>query len=219
VLYPLWTAKPGSGCSTIALALSVGLAERHRDVLLVDLNGDLAAAAGLSDPAEGVTDWLAAPEADSAALGRLEVPIRAGVHLLACGRANQWTPTRGEVLYRLLRHEARDVVIDIATVERWESTAIQQLRRRVAVNDSLLVTRACYLALRRAENAPVRPSGVVLVREPGRWIDARGIERTLGAPVVAQIDHDPAIARAVDSGRLVKRLPRPLHRQVGSLAR
>lgn len=219
MLYPLWTAKPGSGCSTIALALSVGLAERHRDVLLVDLNGDLAAAAGLSDPAEGVTDWLAAPEADSAALGRLEVPIRAGVHLLACGRANQWTPTRGEVLYRLLRHEARDVVIDIATVEPWEGTAIQQLRRRFATDDSLLVTRACYLALRRAEKAPVRPSGVVLVREPGRWIDAPGIERTVGAPVVAQIDHDPAVARAVDSGRLVKRPPRPLTRQLGSLLR
>ena len=45
------------------------------------------------------------------------------------------------------------------------------------------------------------------------------IAEALGAPVVAQIDHDPAVARAVDDGKLVRRTPRPLSRQVEALVR
>jgi hypothetical protein len=73
--------------------------------------------------------------------------------------------------------------------------------------------------MRRAQALGIRPSGVVLVREHGRSIDRFAVADLVGAPVIAQIDHDPAIARAVDAGKLVRRTPRPLTRQLRSLAR
>jgi MinD superfamily P-loop ATPase len=74
-------------------------------------------------------------------------------------------------------------------------------------DQSLLVTRACYLAMRRAVRVASTPSGVVLVREAGRSLRAVDVERSIGAPVVAQVELDPAVARAVDAGLLSNRLP------------
>jgi hypothetical protein len=81
-----------------------------------------------------------------------------------------------------------------------------------AASQSLLVTRSCYLALRRLLAVPVRPSGVVLLREPGRSLTVADVEDVVGAPVVAEIAVDPAVARAVDSGLLSQRVPRGLAR-------
>ena len=77
---------------------------------------------------------------------------------------------------------------------------------------SLLVIRPCYLALRRALEAPLRPSGVVLVAEEGRSLGRADVEDVLGVPVRAEIRVDPAVARAVDAGLLAGRLPRGLER-------
>jgi hypothetical protein len=70
----------------------------------------------------------------------------------------------------------------------------------------ILVTRACYLALRRWTHwrEAGRPDQVVLIREPGRALTARDIEQVVGAPVHT-VDYDPAIARAVDAGLLAHR--------------
>jgi len=84
------------------------------------------------------------------------------------------------------------------------ATIIGQARR------SILVTRACYLAMRRAMRAPLRPTGVVIVREPGRVLSTTDIEQVVGAPVTAVVEVDPAVARAVDAGLLAGRLPRSL---------
>ena len=81
-----------------------------------------------------------------------------------------------------------------------------------------LVIRPCYLAVRRAVRDAVVPTGVILVGEPGRALSARDVERTLGAPVVAEVPFDPAIARAVDSGLLAARLPRTLTQPLRSAA-
>ena len=77
---------------------------------------------------------------------------------------------------------------------------------------SLLVLRPCYLALRRALAAPVRPSGVVLVTEQGRSLGRRDVEDVLGVPVRAEVALDEVVARAVDAGLLGRRLPRSLER-------
>lgn len=72
---------------------------------------------------------------------------------------------------------------------------------------AILVTRSCYLALRRAVARPVEPSRVVAIMEDGRALSVRDIERTIGAPVTA-VPCDPAIARTVDAGLLAgRRLP------------
>jgi hypothetical protein len=80
------------------------------------------------------------------------------------------------------------------------------------------VLRPCYIALRRALAAPLRPSAVVLVEEPGRSLGRRDVEDVLGVPVRAQIPWDPAVARSVDAGLLGTRVPRPLHRALRAAA-
>lgn len=220
MLYPLWTAKSGAGCSTTALALAIDRARRDGDdVLLVDLGGDLAAVAGVPDRPDGLTDWLAAPAAVETALSRLEVPLSPRLSLLPRGSASSWPADRGELLHRLMLHDARTVVVDVGEVATPDS-CMQVLRRRFADGEpSWLVTRPCYLAMRRVQGVGVRPTGVILVQEPGRSLDRFVVADVVGAPVLALIDHDPAVARAVDAGLLLSRSPRPLRRQVRSLVR
>jgi hypothetical protein len=79
-----------------------------------------------------------------------------------------------------------------------------------AAEQSLLVTRPCYMAIRRAQQSSLRPTGIVLVDEPGRALTSSDVEHALGAPVVAEVRLDPAVARAVDAGLLIARLPRSL---------
>ena len=81
-----------------------------------------------------------------------------------------------------------------------------------AASMSLLVLRPCYLALRRAAAFPLRPSGVVLLEEPGRLLTVADIEAALGVPVKAKVAVDPHIARAVDAGSFGARVPRRLQR-------
>jgi hypothetical protein len=77
---------------------------------------------------------------------------------------------------------------------------------------SLLVIRPCYLALRRATELPARPTGIVLVGEPGRALGRREVEDVTGVRVLADVDVEPSVARAVDAGLLAARLPRGLAR-------
>lgn len=81
-----------------------------------------------------------------------------------------------------------------------------------------LVTRACYLALRRftLDNVTL-PDGVVLITEPGRALDPSDVAAVIGAPIRAEVGQDHAVARAIDAGLLATRLPRTLARTVGRL--
>lgn len=78
----------------------------------------------------------------------------------------------------------------------------------------LLVTRACYLSVRRATRLGLRPDGVVVVREPGRALQDDDLSAVIGAPVVSTVDVDPAVSRSVDSGMLVQRRPRPFLKSI-----
>ena len=64
----------------------------------------------------------------------------------------------------------------------------------------------------------MQPTGVILVDEPGRQMGSREVERCLGAPVVATVSIDPAIARAVDAGLLAARLPWAIGRELRKVA-
>ena len=95
--------------------------------------------------------------------------------------------------------------------DRYDTIIIDTGTRPVTGCDTaatmLLVTRPCYLALRRAADTPLRPCGVVLINEPGRALTATDIEAVLGRPILATVPYDPAISRAVDSGLLTTRVP------------
>ena len=164
----------------------------------------------------GVLDWLDATDPPPDALARLEVSAGPNLAVLPTGRlvgrghpdgagpaGDGRRAERLEVLSRLLRSEQRAVVVDIgAASHRYEPI----LARAEA---SILVTRACYLALRRT--VPSRHvDRVVLVAEPGRSLRRSDIEKVLPVPVDATVRWDPSVARAVDAGTLRRRLPRPL---------
>lgn len=78
----------------------------------------------------------------------------------------------------------------------------------------LLVTRGCYLALRRAVHSDglKHIDGIVLVDEPGRALGRREVTDVLGKPIVATIPYKDTVCRAIDAGVLVHRLPEPLER-------
>ena len=68
----------------------------------------------------------------------------------------------------------------------------------------------CYLALARLAADPQGArDGVILLEEPGRSLTARDVIDVLGVPVVATVPVSPAVARAVDAGLLLERLPPP----------
>ncbi len=116
---------------------------------------------------------------------------------------------RSGILARLVDFEHRSVVVDIGLRSA--------LGRRAGVAGDLLslatrstlVTRACSLSMRAAGRWP-HPDDVVLVGREGRAIRAADVGAAVGAPVVATVRWDPAVARAVDSGFMAVRRPRSL---------
>jgi cellulose biosynthesis protein BcsQ len=212
VLISCWSAKGGAGTTVVAAALAVVLARSSAaGALLVDLAGDAPAVLGLPDPGDpGLAGWLlAGADVPADALTRLELDVGNGLSLLPSGsEAIVGQSDRAEVLTALLAADGRPVVADCGRLDRSEVG----VALAAGATHSLLVTRACYLALRRASTAAVRPSGVVLVKEAGRALGRADVEQVVGAPVRAEIAVDPAIARAVDAGVLCARLPRGLER-------
>lgn len=212
-----WSAKGGAGTTVVATALAVLLATRPPGgALLVDLAGDVPAVVGLPDDgaAPGVSDWLRSGEFVPAdGLARLERPAGAGVSVVPRG-AGTLTDDRAPALAALLVADHRPVVVDAGVVGGPGVAATVAS----SAATSLLVTRPCFLALRRAIAAPVRPSGVVLVVEEGRALAASDVEGALGVPVCAQVLVTPQVARAVDAGVLPVRLPRTLERDLRDVA-
>ena len=218
MLFSFWPAKAGSGATTVCLATAAR--ERDGSVLVVDLAGDVPAAVGLAEPEVGVTDWLAAPASGAEALSRLEVPLAPGIDLLPFGGRRRWTSTLVDALVELLSLDARTVLVDLGVIDPTDQGAPGRLRLRLASDSgrSLLVTRLCYLALRRAARLPLRPSGVVVVEEPGRSLTRHDLESVLGVSVVGRVELDATVARAVDAGMILRRVPRPLARAVRGMA-
>jgi hypothetical protein len=215
-----WAAKGGSGTTVVAAALALRAA-RHS--LLVDLDGELPAALGVTEPDRpGAFDWLSS-DAVASQLGDLVVDISPSTSLLPCGfvggrsaslrAARAFDDRRWDELATWIADQSNrdsggvEVVIDAGTGSPHPALA------HVA-DQTLLVTRPCYLSLRRAVGQAIRPSGVILVDEPGHALTARDVERAIGAPVVATVSFDPAIARAVDAGLLAARLPRVISREL-----
>jgi hypothetical protein len=193
-----WAAKGGSGTTVATAAMAIA---SSRPTLLVDLSGDIPAALGLPDPdGPGVYDWLRS-DAPASRLGGLELDALEHVTVLPRGRAETAEPRRWSELATWFRSDSRRVVVDAG------STVAPPAELVRGADHALLVTRPCYLALRAAIRHPARPTGIVLVDEPGRALGVRDIESSLGVPVVANVLLDPAVARAVDAGLLTARLP------------
>ncbi len=196
-----WAAKGGSGTTVVSCAIALGSARSH-PATLVDLGGDCATALGMNEPdGPGVVDWLASPTAGATELARLALTVRDDVRLIPRGDGNppdsQW-PRLATALAAL-----DTVIVDAGT------GCPPQALHEVA-EQSLLIIRPCFMAIRRAQRLAIRPTGIVLVDEPGRALTSADVERALDVGVDAEVRLDPAVARAVDAGLLIARLPRSL---------
>jgi MinD-like ATPase involved in chromosome partitioning or flagellar assembly len=215
MLVACWSSKGGSGTTVVAATLAVLLARGTAGgALIADLAGDVPAALGVPDPTgPGVAEWLASgDDVPADALTRLEHPAGDRLRVLPRGEG-PLRPERAEVLGALLAADHRPVVADCGTGPDGAALALAAGATR-----SILVTRPCFLSLRRALAVALRPSEVVLLSEPGRALTRADVEDCVGAPVIAEVAVDPQVARAVDAGLLATRLPRGLARELSRAA-
>ena len=215
-----WAAKGGSGTTVVAAALAL---TSRRPSLLVDLDGEIPTVLGIPEPDRpGVAEWLAS-DASADHLAELLIDVGPRTWLLPWqsswmdrGRERpgdngaRWA-TLGDWLHDWSNQWGCDVTVDIGTRIPPEPLVSRASR-------SLLVTRPCYLSLRRAVRIPARPTGVILVDEPGHGLRQQDIEHVLGVQIEAVVSLDPSVARAVDAGLLTSRLPRVMARALRQVA-
>ena len=213
VLVCCWSVKGGVGTSVVAATLAILTAQRGEEALLVDLAGDQPALLGVDSAGPGLGDWMEAGEDVAVdALRRLEIAVVPKLSLLASGGTE----------HTQLDADRLAVALALDQPARADDGRRSRCRRAgrftgpaviTSAGRSVLVTRACYLALRRARDLPAGiDHRVVLVEEPGRALGRRDVAHALGVDSVCHISWDPAVARAVDAGTLAARIPGPLRR-------
>ena len=211
-----WSVKGGSGTTVVASTIALmRAAESQRGALLVDLAGDVPAVLGLAESSgHGINDWFANCDHGSRmTLQSIAIQATANLQIIARG------------LKQLDAKENRNFTELCAALKTFDLPIIVDAGCGLPSPDllahassSLLVTRPCYLSLRRAAQLSVSPTGIVLINEAGRALGKHDVEAVIGAPVVAEIDFDSAIARAVDAGLLASRIPTIMSKQLAAVA-
>ena len=191
--------KGGSGTTVTAASYALATAEHHGKAMLIDMCGDSRAVLGMADTdAPGLNDWLGeSHHAGADALIGSGTAMENGLLVVHPGTRFVTGAPRWEALAGALSSWDFPVIVDAGTHFFPEEI-------RAVAGNNWLVTRACYLALRRATRMP-RPTGAVVIKEQGRALTVRDVEAVLNVPVVATIQVDPAVARAVDAGVLPAR--------------
>ena len=207
-----WSVKGGSGTTVVASTLALVHAEKSpRGALIVDLAGDVPAVLGLAEPSGiGIGEWFAQNENSSRmALQSIAFQATANLQLLSRGS--------GQIVANFAELAASLATFDLPVVVD-AGCGVVPTELLARASSSLLITRPCYLSLRRAAQLNVAPTGVVLINEPGRALGKRDVESVIGAPVIAEITFDATISRAVDAGLLASRLPGMLAKQLSVAA-
>jgi MinD superfamily P-loop ATPase len=208
----LSSPKGGTGTSVVAASLAI-VSSSSSPTLLVDLSGDQAAILGLPQPPIGLSDW-----ANGMTYREFDEIISLchdNLYLAPTGtfdfetlNANAW-----DKLFRALslKHsEGHNIIVDLGQADI-------PLALRKIVDTCYLVTRPCYLALRRAVDLETTFSGVIVVNEPDRVLTSRDVESVLKLKCVAEIPYTSEISRRVDSGLLKSRLPMALQSVLSQL--
>lgn len=217
-----WSAKGGSGTTVVAAGLALDSA---RPSALLDVDGDLPAVLGVPEPAgQGLSDWFDSG-APPAAILDLAIDLDDTTRLIPRGPARipRRAPRWGD-LGRWLAASDIEFVADVGLGDPpvaflpESEPGSTPLTAKLVRAQGLLITRPCYVALMRARLLDTRPDGVVVIDERGREISVRDIEISVGAPVVAKVPFDPAIARAVDRGLLAMALPGSIKNIMGRAA-
>jgi len=210
-----WSVKGGSGTTVVSAALAFALSSKHAcNVRIIDMAGDTPAAIGMAQPTgPGIAEWLADEEADHNVLDNLVVPVTAHIGVIPRGnhQLQNFSQHRLSALGQAVTLCATRTVVDAGS-------GLSMIPIAQYASMSILVIRPCYLALRRASVLEHTPHAVVLVTEPGRVLGKADVESVVGAPVIAEISLDPAVARAVDAGLLAGRVPTLLAQQLANVA-
>jgi len=209
-----WSVKGGSGTTVVASTLAlIRAAESQRGALLVDLAGDVPAVLGLAEPSgPGVSEWFSQSENSSRmTLQSIAIQATANLQIIARGSNLLNSDANFGELCSALKTFDLPIIIDAGC-------GIPSPDLLAHATSSLLVTRPCYLSLRRAAGLSAKPTGIVLINETGRALGKRDVEAVVGAPVTAEITFDAAIARAVDAGLLASRLPAIMSKQLAAVA-
>ncbi len=209
-----WSVKGGSGTTVVASTIALmRAAESQRGALLVDLAGDVPAVLGLAESAgPGINDWFANCDHGSRmTLQSIAIQATANLQIIARGSKQLDTKENFSELCAALKTFDLPIIIDAGC-------GLPSPDLLAHATSSLLVTRPCYLSLRRAAQLSVLPTGIVLINEAGRALGKHDVEAVIGAPVIAEITFDAAIARAVDAGLLASRIPTMMSKQLAVVA-
>ncbi len=199
--------KGGNGTTVVAVAHSLLRSARGHRTLLLDWCGDVPAVLGIPEPGgPGMHEWLGDHAAGSDALLARATAVNDALLLVHRGSRFIDGAPRWSALADLIRGLDADVVIDGGTGPVPDE--IRDVMASVA-----MVTRPCYLSLRRASALP-RPGSVYVVKETDRALSVDDVAHVLGVPVAATIPHTAAIARAVDAGLLPSRVEQLLGRHL-----
>ena len=212
MLIILSSPKGGSGTSVVTASLAI-VSSSSTPTLLVDLAGDQAAIMGLPEPPVGIKDWtngMTHREFDEI--------------LIACNDNLQLAPfgssaveifstsAWGNLARELMQRESNGVNIIIDFGQGDLPLAFNKL-----TDMHFMVTRPCYLSLRRAVNIEQKFSGVIVVQEHDRVLTTSDVESVMKLKCVAEVPYSSEISRRVDSGLLKSRLPVPLHAALSPL--
>ncbi|MBT5085278.1 MAG: hypothetical protein HOM72_06100, partial [Actinobacteria bacterium] len=218
MLMVCWSLKGGMGTTVVAAGLALSAARAGKRPWLIDLDGDLPSVLGVDGAGPGMTDWCSAldgPECE--AIEQLATEV-SEMRLVGRGMSS-WDDAISERMKEMAEYLVgldQTVVVDAGNLFRSGPPQLLIDPLLAVADRSILVTRACYLALRRVPIQTHRPTEVALTVEPGRALGRADVEQVVGAPVTMRVLTDPAIARAVDSGLMARRTPRVLLRGVGA---
>lgn len=211
-----WSVKGGSGTTVVASTIALmRAAESQRGALLVDLAGDVPAVLGLAESSgPGINDWFA--NCDHGSRMTLQsIAIQATANLQIIARGSKQLDAKENrnftELCAALKSFDLPIIVDAGC-------GLPSPDLLANASSSLLITRPCYLSLRRAAQLSVSPTGIVLINEAGRALGKHDVEAVIGAPVIAEIDFDSVIARAVDAGLLASRIPTIMSKQLAAVA-
>jgi len=208
----LSSPKGGSGTSVVAASLAI-VSSSSIPTLLVDLAGDQSAIMGLPEPPVGINDW--ANGMTHREFEEILITCNDNLHLAPSGSSAIEifsTGAWGNLARELMQRESNGVNIIIDFGQGDLPLAFNKL-----ADMHFMVTRPCYLSLRRTVNIEQKFSGVIVVQEHDRVLTTSDVESVMKLKCVAEVPYSSEISRRVDSGLLKSRLPVPLHAALSPL--